>query len=125
MIRALFLATVLLATPSIAEEVGRTLYLDHCASCHGVNLEGQPDWMLRKPDGKLPAPPHDSSGHTWHHSDTQLLTIVRDGLGAIAPGYETDMPAFGATLRDDQIVAILNFIKSSWPERQRDFQSAR
>jgi mono/diheme cytochrome c family protein len=81
--------------------------------------------MTRKPDGKLPAPPHDETGHTWHHSDRQLLAITRDGLSTIAPGYVTDMPAFGDQLTDQEILAILDFIKSSWPERQRAFQAAR
>lgn len=32
--------------------------------------------------------------HTWHYFDYQLFRIIQDGLAAIAPGYETDMPAF-------------------------------
>lgn len=120
------LGLVMVATsPGVAQTDGRQLYMDHCARCHGAQLEGQPDWMVRKPDGRLPAPPHDASGHTWHHSNGQLLTIVRDGLEAIAPGYATDMPAFGETLTDEQILAILEFIKSTWPERERAFQAAR
>ena len=45
--------------------LGKRIYAEHCASCHGANLEGQPNWRIRKPDGRMPAPPHDSSGHTW------------------------------------------------------------
>jgi mono/diheme cytochrome c family protein len=104
---------------------GRALYLASCASCHGQNLEGQPDWMRRLPNGRLPAPPHDETGHTWHHSDRQLRTIVRDGLAAIAPGYESDMPAFAGVLTDAQITEILDYIKSTWPDRVRAYQAAR
>ena len=104
---------------------GRALYLANCASCHGENLQGQPDWMRRLPNGRLPAPPHDETGHTWHHSDRQLLTIVRDGLAAIAPGYESDMPAFGGVLTDAQITEILDYIKGTWPDRARAYQAAR
>lgn len=104
---------------------GQALYLEYCASCHGANLKGQPDWMERLPSGRLPAPPHDETGHTWHHSDEQLLRIVRDGLAAIAPGYETDMPAFGGTLSDQEIVAILDYIKQTWPDREREVQRSR
>lgn len=104
---------------------GRALYVANCARCHGANLEGQPDWMKRKPDGKLPAPPHDATGHTWHHSDRQLFTISKFGLQAIAPGYESDMPAFENVLSDDAIRSILEYIKSTWPERQRAYQSER
>lgn len=104
---------------------GRLLYSAKCASCHGVNLEGQADWIKRLPNGKLPAPPHDETGHTWHHSDKQLFTIVKFGLAAIAPGYETDMPAFDGALTDAEITAALDYIKSTWPERARRYQQAR
>ena len=43
---------------------GKKIYADNCASCHGVNLEGQKNWMSRLPDGLMPAPPHDETGHT-------------------------------------------------------------
>ncbi|WP_447412957.1 c-type cytochrome, partial [Clostridium perfringens] len=82
---------------------GQELYAANCAACHGTNLEGQPDWKRRLDNGRMPAPPHDASGHTWHHPDQDLLVIVRDGLSAIVPGYESDMPAFGKVLTDDEI----------------------
>lgn len=104
---------------------GRLLYAENCASCHGANLESQPDWMKRKADGRLPAPPHDESGHTWHHSDEQLFRITKFGLQAIAPSYESDMPAFEGVLSDAQIDAIIEFIKSTWPDRARAYQADR
>jgi len=110
---------------SSAPPDGQALYKEYCASCHGANLEGQPNWMERLPSGRLPAPPHDETGHTWHHSDEQLLRIVRDGLAAIAPGYETDMPAFGGVLSDQEIAAILDYIKQTWPAREREAQRSR
>jgi len=104
---------------------GQALYAQYCASCHGTKLEGQPNWRERNADGFLPAPPHDANGHTWHHSDQQLLRIVRDGLASIAPGYKTTMPAFGPMLSDPEIQSILDHIKSTWPERERASQAAR
>lgn len=104
---------------------GHTLYAASCARCHGADLEGQPDWMKRNESGRLPAPPHDESGHSWHHSDKQLFTITKFGLAAIAPGYESDMPAFESLLTDDQIRLIWDYIKSTWPNRARTFQQAR
>ena len=106
--------------------LGRSVYGTHCASCHGATLEGEPNWQTRKPTGRLPAPPHDASGHTWHHPDAQLFGIVKNGLTPYAPaGYESDMPSFGGTLSDEQVWAVLAFIKSSWPpeirERQAEF----
>jgi len=95
---------------------GQRLYAEACASCHGAGLEGQPDWRQRRADGRLPAPPHDASGHTWHHSDAQLILMTRDGPQAIAgPDYQSDMPAFGGSLSDADIVAVLSYIKSRWP----------
>ncbi|WP_425436104.1 c-type cytochrome [Noviherbaspirillum humi] len=104
---------------------GKALYAAHCAACHGANLEGQPDWRQRLPDGRLPAPPHDDSGHTWHHPDVQLIDIVKNGLvpGRTAPeGYVSNMPAFGNRLTDQEIVAVLAYIKSSWSPEMRQLQ---
>jgi mono/diheme cytochrome c family protein len=114
-----------LGTPVTAEQVaiGHDLYSANCASCHGANLEGQPDWRRRNENGRMPAPPHDASGHTWHHADRPLFTITKLGLGAVVPGYDSDMPAFEGILSDAEIVAVLAYIKSTWPERERGFQA--
>lgn len=104
---------------------GRALYAEYCAACHGANLEGQPNWKERLPSGRLPAPPHDETGHTWHHSDRQLIAITKHGPGALVPGYESDMPGFAEVLTDAEIEAVLAFIKSTWPERERAFQAER
>jgi len=103
--------------------LGQEVYAANCASCHGANLEGQPDWKRRLDTGRMPAPPHDESGHTWHHADRALFTITKLGVGAIVPGYESDMPAFGDLLSDAEIAAALAYIKSTWPERERGFQA--
>lgn len=97
---------------------GKTVYAANCASCHGASLEGQPNWRQRMPNGRLPAPPHDVSGHTWHHPDAMLVDIITNGLvpGRTAPdGYQSDMPAYGKTLPGSDIVAVLAYIKSTWP----------
>ena len=97
--------------------LGAKVYAENCAACHGAKLEGQPNWRERLPSGRLPAPPHDESGHTWHHTDEALFGMTRDGLvqGKYAPpGYESDMPAFAGKLSDEEIWAALAFIKSHW-----------
>ena len=104
--------------------LGRAIYDQQCARCHGVNLEGQPNWKSRLPNGKLPAPPHDATGHTWHHPDDILFGITKFGLGPYAPpGYESDMPAFGPLLSDEQIWAAIAYIKSRWPAEIRRRQA--
>jgi mono/diheme cytochrome c family protein len=126
------LVAVLLATtvsPVSAESdlrMGERLYQENCASCHGANLEGQPDWRTRLPNGRLPAPPHDASGHTWHHTDRVLFDIVKRGPAAIVgAGYESDMPGYEGVLTDDEITSIVDYIKSTWPDKERAFQSER
>lgn len=99
---------------------GAKVYAQHCAACHGARLEGQPEWRRRLASGRLPAPPHDESGHTWHHLDNVLFAITKNGLVApYAPrDYESDMPAFSGILKDEEIWAVLAFIKSHWKSRE-------
>ncbi|QAA93177.1 c-type cytochrome [Pollutimonas thiosulfatoxidans] len=108
--------------PSDREHVaiGKKIYANNCASCHGAKLEGQPDWRIRQANGRLPAPPHDETGHTWHHPDAVLIDITKNGLvpGVTAPSeYVSDMPAYGKLLTDHDIRAVLAYIKSSWPKQ--------
>ncbi|HEX4928119.1 MAG TPA: cytochrome c [Burkholderiales bacterium] len=99
--------------------LGAKIYAQNCASCHGANLEGQPNWRRRLPSGRMPAPPHDESGHTWHHPDDVLFGITKYGVARYAPpGYQSDMPAFAAKLSDEEIWAVLAFIKSRWSSRE-------
>ncbi len=96
---------------------GREIYRENCASCHGKNLEGQPEWKTHGPDGKLPAPPHDDSGHTWHHADQLLFDLTKFGLKKFAgEDYKSNMPAYETVLTDAEIIAALSFIKSRWSE---------
>ena len=99
--------------------LGAKVYAQHCAACHGAKLEGQPNWRQKLPNGRMPAPPHDEEGHTWHHPDGVLFGITKHGLKDYAPqGYQSDMPAFGAVLSDDEIWAVLSFIASHWKTRE-------
>ncbi len=73
----------------------------------------------------MPAPPHDESGHTWHHTDAALFNITKHGLipGKYSPpDYRSDMPAFGGTHSDEDIWAVLTYIKFSWPHEIRKAQ---
>jgi mono/diheme cytochrome c family protein len=105
--------------------LGRSVYERMCAYCHGARLEGQPNWQEKLPSGRMPAPPHDASGHTWHHPDSVLFGITKNGLvpGKYAPpGYQSDMSAFAGVLADEEIWAVLAYIKSSWPQEIRKAQ---
>ena len=109
---------------------GAMLYAANCAACHGVNLEGQPDWRSAGEDGVLPAPPHDASGHTWHHDNAMLFEYTKQGgqaaLAAMGvTGFNSGMPAFEGVISDNEIWDILAYIRSIWPERERDVQAGR
>ncbi|TMD10052.1 MAG: c-type cytochrome [Chloroflexi bacterium] len=102
-----------------AVNLGERVYAQNCAACHGARLEGQPNWRARLPNGRLPAPPHDETGHTWHHPDEVLFGITKNGLvPPYAPrDYESDMPAFAGKLGDEEIWAVLAYIESHWTSR--------
>jgi len=106
--------------------LGQQVYAKQCASCHGANLEGEKDWRSRKPDGGLRAPPHDASGHTWHHPDELLFRLTKFGGAAAAPaGFKSNMPAFKDTLSDREVWAVLAYIKSRWPKQIRERRARR
>jgi mono/diheme cytochrome c family protein len=103
---------------------GARLYAEYCAACHGADLEGETDWRKRGPDGFLPAPPHDETGHTWHHPDEQLFAMTKLGTAALVGAeYKSTMIGFGDVMSDDEIRAVLDFIKSRWPDDIRRRQA--
>ena len=105
-------------------DLGRAIYAENCASCHGVALEGQDNWQQRDVDGYLPAPPHDETGHTWHHPDLYLFLMTKYGIEEmIGKSYPNNMPAYEDKLTDEEILAALSYIKSTWSgriQRQHD-----
>lgn len=113
-----------LLRPDDQEKValGQQVYTANCASCHGAELQGQAeDWRSPGPDGLMPAPPHDETGHTWHHPDELLFKITKLGVAEAAnlKDYTSAMPAYEAILSDEEIVAVLSYIKSTWPDEIR------
>ncbi len=108
---------------------GEQIYADFCASCHGANLEGQDNWRSPGADGKLSAPPHDKTGHTWHHGDGLLFDYTKLGGEALMAQrgitFDSGMPAFGDQLSDDEIYDVIAYIKSRWPERMQEMQAVR
>ena len=105
-------------------DVGKAIYAENCASCHGIALGGQANWRQRDADGYLPAPPHDETGHTWHHPDSYLFLMTKSGIESmIGKSYPNNMPAYEDKLTDEEILAVLFYIKSTWSgriQRQHD-----
>ena len=107
--------------------LGGTVYAENCASCRGANLGGQPDWKRLGPDGRMPAPPHDETGHAWHHDDAMLFKLTKHGRAALLGSdftYESAMPAHEGVLTDEEIPSVLSFIKSRWPADVRERHNA-
>jgi mono/diheme cytochrome c family protein len=104
---------------------GKVIYTNNCASCHGVNLEGQANWKQQNEDGSFRAPPHTVDGHTWHHSDANLIAAITEGgarFEGLNVGGTSNMPAYGSILTDEEVVAVLAYIKSTWPDEIRAVQ---
>jgi mono/diheme cytochrome c family protein len=105
---------------------GREVYRQHCAVCHGPSAEGAPNWRVPGPDGFYPPPPHDDTGHTWHHPDRVLYEAIHDGLrDPLKPDSPLRMPAWGDKLREDEIRAVIEYFKSLWTVEHRQYQWER
>lgn len=92
---------------------GEFLFQSNCAACHGQNGEGTvANWQQRDAQGKLPPPPLNGTAHTWHHSVPVLFRTIKEGT----LGLGGSMPAWGGKLSDDEILLIINWITSLWPD---------
>jgi mono/diheme cytochrome c family protein len=101
--------------------LGANVYEANCASCHGADLEGQANWRSPGEDGRLLAPPHDETGHTWHHDSDTLFQLTKYGVRALIndPDYASNMPIYDGVLSDEEIIAVISYIKSTWSEEIR------
>lgn len=103
--------------------LGGRVYAQSCASCHGAGGEGAPRWSEPDAQGELPPPPHDSTGHTWRHSDGMLYRIVHEGWkDPFNRTTRLTMPAFGATLTPEEMRAVIAYLKPWWTAEQRRAQ---
>ena len=97
---------------------GRQIFASTCAVCHGAEGEGAENWMVRGEDGRLPPPPLNGEGHTWHHSDGVLYGIVSEG--GLGLGFGSNMPAFKDELSREEIIAVLEYVKTLWEGKEID-----
>lgn len=103
-------------------ERGKIVYQNNCISCHMVNLSGAKNWKGLDEDGHRKAPPLNGTGHTWHHDDKTLHSIIKYGLAKLVKDYEGKMMGFGNNLSDKEIDSVLAYLKSYWPKDKYDNQ---
>jgi mono/diheme cytochrome c family protein len=104
---------------------GHILYTAWCAGCHGDKGEGQFPGAPLDPSpitNRIGAPPHDTTGHSWHHSDDLLVRYVIEG-GFTDPAAFYPMPAFGWRLSVPDAQRIVGYIKTLWTDEQRMMQA--
>jgi mono/diheme cytochrome c family protein len=91
-------------------ELGAVVFRENCATCHGPNAEGTPNWRKRDAEGRLPPPPLNGTAHAWHHSRDVLRRVVREGGQA----FGGSMPAFAEKLSGRQIDQVIAWVQSNW-----------
>lgn len=96
--------------------LGERVYQANCATCHGADGEGAPNWTEPGPDGRYPPPPLNGTGHAWHHPLRMLMQVVRNG----SPGGKGNMPAWKEKLSDEEILAAIAWFQSKWPQELYD-----
>jgi mono/diheme cytochrome c family protein len=108
---AAYLQTGVGAQPDVAPPMadaapaseGATVFAGHCARCHGENGQGVQNNFPNLAGNQAfdGGPPDD------------LISII---LGGFSPWhkYQSNMPAFRATLTDEEIAAVANYVRTSW-----------
>ncbi len=72
---------------------GRTIYEDHCASCHG--LDGRPT---------VPGTPDFSEGSSLFVSDAELIRVVKSGKSL--------MPAYDRVLKESEVLDVISYLRT-------------
>ncbi|MEG3619374.1 cytochrome c [Magnetovibrio sp. PR-2] len=99
---------------------GEAIYQEHCAQCHGPDLQGQPNWQVQNADGTVPAAPLNGEGRAWKLSDDLLFRSIKLGGTSIVPSnFPSNMPSFQEHLTDEQIWIVLRYIKNRWTPMAR------
>ena len=95
-------------------ELGKVVYAENCARCHGQYGQSIVDnWKRPNPDGTFPPPPLNGTAHTWHHPFEVLMQTINEG-GAPVGGT---MPAFGDSLSNEEKIAVIAYFQSLWDNK--------
>lgn len=92
---------------------GADVFAKNCASCHGDQAQGDPDWRSRdKKTGRFPPPPLDGTAHAWHHPLAQLKHVIANG----SPGGKGNMPAWKGKLTEQEMDDTIAWFQAKWPD---------
>ena len=94
-------------------EIGQGLFDSHCASCHGLGAVGNPNWRQPDANGLIRPPPLNGTAHAWHHP---LRVLYEQIMRGSAPGVG-NMPAFKDVLTRGEVLAIIAYFQSLWPDQ--------
>ena len=95
--------------------LGRQLYAQNCAVCHGAEAGGEnPATPMGgdKPGGGTYAPALNGTGHAWHHPPGALFSVIRNG----SPTKGSTMAGWAGRMSDTEIRAVIAYVQSLWPE---------
>ncbi|WLH70457.1 cytochrome c [Pseudomonas sp. FP2309] len=86
---------------------GAHTYATRCASCHGADGKGQPEWM----------PPLAGATSALAKETASAINITLNGSQRVVAAGVPDayrMPAFREQLSDREIAEVLTFVRSTW-----------
>ncbi len=114
--RLLYVLTALALFSSAAHaRDGRSIYSDHCASCHGDDGRGGP-----AREASFPVQPPDLTDCNFGTPEANTDWIATVHEGGYARGFSRKMPAFREVLGDDEIAEVVQYLRhfctdDSWP----------
>lgn len=94
-------------TAATLDTPGAHTYVTRCASCHGADGKGQPEWM----------PPLAGATSALAKESASAINITLNGSQRVVAAGVPDayrMPAFREQLSDQQIAEVLTFMRSTW-----------
>jgi mono/diheme cytochrome c family protein len=98
------------AESSLLLTLGKTIYDQHCASCHGPDGAGKPPHY----------PPLAGNQSIQMSSAVNAIRMVLNGgypPGTAGNPRPYGMPPFAQTLSDNEVAAVVTYIRTSWGNR--------
>jgi mono/diheme cytochrome c family protein len=95
------------ASDQVDMKIGAKIYMDECSGCHGADGKGSADLF----------PALDGSAIVQQTDATSLMHVTLRGARSVATDKMptgSAMPQFGWLLTDDQVAAVLTYIRNSW-----------